>query len=659
MNHNFKAKIKKGVFGVYTYGRELVFPMANDRKVYNSTTIRKYKSNIGAISVPRPERTAVAEKKIEAILDSLEPGLSTAILIVAPFPLSPLNALLLLNTVNPCRVTYTVRGMRGSQDYSNGESGFSTRHRVPIVALFENATNKITLTIEDEVTKKTTTKKIRIRIPEVFDNYFGISIRKTFEDQRVAGEDDRFYEVSGGYRGSTSIFDTNANLRGFLSRKPQYYGIFPLEKGHFLFSEHYMKRTTFGAPLSVIIHETDWLGRYLHSYLHPIGYHHHAVEIPDGNFYTISSSFYDTSVENTVIKVDRETGEELGSLSMDELFDDTYKTRNDWAHVNSISPTDNPDELILSLRNIHTICKVNFPEKKLIWIFSHPDMFKDTAQADLVLTPEGEIDPWFFQQHSAKIMRDFPDADPSRLYIMFYDNHDSARRPVDWYDKPGTAYGLIVSIDEKARTVRLEKRFPTSYAITRANTVYDPERNRFFTMDARLAEQTDTVAADMREWDFDSGELLREITFSEDFFAIHPFTFDYEELRKPLEPGRLLSRGDILAPTACEVPEGIDQAVSMTDRDDVDEYLLYGDTLGIWGADQEMSEIVMVGKENCFHIDYADVAEGVRLSQPIKSLRDYNFYHLLPMQALPRDRYKIYVMIKGEYFNTNRWVEIK
>ena len=659
MNHNFKAKLKKLRYGVYTYGRDVTAPLGWDRTIFHKSTMRKYESDNLSVSVPRSARTTFAEKRIAKMLASLKPGFSDAVLIVAPFPLSSLTALLLIKTEKPARISYTVKGIRGSQDFTTGETGYSTSHRVPIVALFENTLNRVVVSIEDKDTGNTTSKTLRIKIPEVLDSHFGILMKKTFEKPELANEPDRFFEVSGGYRGATSIFDTHANLRGFLSRKPQYYGIFPLEKGHYLFSEHYLKRSTFGAPLSVFINEMDWLGRCHHTYWHPIGYHHHAVELPDGNFLTISSSFTDSFVENTVIKIDRETGEEIDSISMNDLFDDTYKTRPDWAHVNSISPTDNPDEIVLSLRNIHSIIRVNIPQKKLIWIFSHPDMFKDTPQADLVLTPEGEIDPWFFQQHSAKIITDYPDADPNRLYITFYDNHDSKRRPVDWFDKPGTAYGLIVSIDETARTVRLEKRFPTSYAITRANTYFDAEKRRFFTMDARLEKQTEEVAADMREWDFDTGELLREITFSQDFFAIHPFTFDIDELSKPLDPDRRPIRGELYNPSPCETPEGLKNAKPIEERDDVKQLVLFGDVLGIWGIDQELSEIILVGKKGTWHIDYEDVAEGIKLNQPIASLQDFNYYHLMPLLDLPADIYKIYQKVNGEYYNSNRSVKIK
>ena len=659
MKHNMKARAKKCMYGIYTYGRELIVPSASDRKLFNRCTKRKYKSNFPGISVPRPMRTEESEKKITSILDSLTTGLSNAVLIIAPFPLSSLTALLLIKTPTPSRITYTVCGMRGSQDFSTGETDFSTTHRVPILGLFENATNKVILSIEDETTHKIKTKKIKIKLPEVLDQHYGVRIQKTFEKKSIADEEDRFFLVTGGYRGATVIMDNHANIRGFLSRRPQYYGIFMLNNGHFLFSEHYYKRITFGAPLSVIMHEMDWLGRYHHSYYHPIGFHHHATETTDGHILTLSSSFYDSSTENTVIKIDRQTGEELDSLSMNDLFDDTYKTRYDWAHLNAISQADDPDELVLCLRNIHTICKVNFKEKKLLWILAHPDMFKGTAQEDLVLKPEGDFGPWFFQQHSAEIIRDFPKADPSRMYINFYDNHDSARRPVDWFDEPGTAYGLIVSVDEKARTFRLEKRFPTSYAITRSNSHYDSERNRYFTMDARLKEQTETLAADMREWDFESGELMREYIFNEDFFAIHPFTFDYEELSKPLEPSRLMIRGELFDPTPIVTPDGLDDAPPSQDREDIDSFVLYGDALGVWGADQELSEILLVGKNNTYHIDFADVAEGVRLEQPIKMLKDQYFYHLLPTDKLPADRYHIYQMINGKYYNSNKWVDIQ
>ena len=147
MKHNLKAKVKKRLLGVYTYGKELVNPYGAERQFFNQYSSRKYKSNIKLASIPRPARTEITEQRITALLESLEPGISNGILIVSPYPLSFLVALFLVKTATPCRITYTVCGIRGSKDYTTGESDFTTEHRVPIVALFENAVNKVVLSI--------------------------------------------------------------------------------------------------------------------------------------------------------------------------------------------------------------------------------------------------------------------------------------------------------------------------------------------------------------------------------------------------------------------------------------------------------------------------------------------------------------------------------
>ena len=657
MKHNLKAKLKKAVYGVYTYSSSLI-NTDNDpilsHNVYNGHTCE---TNITSTRMPFPIRDRRREKKMTDLLKKMEPGFQNAILIITPYLRVVLTAQLLLKTSKPSRVTYTIKGIRGSDDFTTGEKDFSTDHMIPIVGLFEDTKNTVIIHIEAE-NGEISNKKIRIKMPEVLQSYFDIRIKKTFEKPEIADEKDRFFMVSGGYRGATCIFDSHANTRGLLVRIPQYYGIFNLEKGHFLHSEHFYKRTTFSAPLSVIIQETDWMGRTHKTFFHEIGYHHYAAPLPDGNFVTLSNSFYDTCVENKVIKIDRNTGETLDSFSMNDAFDDTYKTRNDWCHINSIVPMDDPDELLLCMRNIHSICKINLKEKKLIWIMTNPKMFENTAQKDLVLTPEGDFDPWFFQQHSAEIIRDYPNADPNRLYITFYDNHDSARRPVDWYDKGGTAYGLIVSVDEKNRSFRLEKRFPTSYAITRSNTVYDSERGRYFTMDARLAEQTEELAADMREWDFETGELMREYTFNQDFFAIRPFEYDYEELARPLKKEKKYVLGDLFGATPCKRPDGLEKAAPLPQRPDTDMVRLYSDVVCVWGSDQELSEIIAVSDKESYHVDFNTVSENLRLTQPIKYLKEYGFYHLMPLKGIPEGHYDIYVVIKDELYNTGCYVTL-
>ena len=47
------------------------------------------------------------------------------------------------------------------------------------------------------------------------------------------------------------------------------------------------------------------------------------------------------------------------SKAIMDLFDDTYKTRNDWAHINSIDYIPAEESVVISMRNVHTIAKIN------------------------------------------------------------------------------------------------------------------------------------------------------------------------------------------------------------------------------------------------------------------------------------------------------------
>ena len=673
MKHSFKAKLKKKLFGIYTYDNSLVNPELTPEelaKYYGGRTYLYNTSNSGLSKMSKSSigmtthavRTELCEREIEKLLSGLAAGWDEAMIVVTPFRGSVLTAILLINTNTPTRITYTVKGIRGSKDFTFGESDFSKRHRVPIVALFEDAKNDVIISIEDEKTHEVTEHPIKIKTPNVMKEYFENELKMTFSAHDITPEEEHFYEVSGGYRGPTIIFDAHANVRAFLSRKPQYYGIYPLEKGMFLYPEHLLKRPTFGAPLSVVTHEMDWFGRYHHTYYHTLGYHHNAAVLPDGNFVTPSSSFYNRHVENKIIKIDRETGEELDALCMDDLFDEKFQDMLDWAHVNCISPCDNPDELILCLRNIHSIIKVNLPEKRLIWIVSNPEFYKGTAQEELVLKCEGDFDPWFFQQHSAVIMRNFPNPEPGRLYITFYDNHEAHRRPVEWFDKPGTAYGMIISVDEKNNSFRLEKRFPTSYAITRANTEYDEKTNHFFTNDARLEDQSSGVAADMRVWDYDTGEMVREYTFNQDFFAIHEMDFDYDSMAKPLDPNRRIFRGELFETKACKLPEAINENTPLLpEREELGErvrFNRYGDNFAVWSIDQNVNKILIVGENNNYCVNFKRVTKELALSQPIKKLRDNAYWRLMPLKDVPAGTYKVYIRYKKTYYKTEKEITI-
>ena len=195
-----------------------------------------------------------------------------------------------------------------------------------------------------------------------------------------------------------------------------------------------MRIPAYGNAHTVITHEMDMLGRVYCTYHQKKGMHHWAIEKePGGNILGLSSSMHDTYMENAIVEIDRKTGETIYELSMNDLFDDTYKTRNDWAHINSIDYIPEEGTVVISMRNVHTIAKIHLEKREIVWLIAKPKFYKGTNVEDKVLKPVGEHN-WFFQQHGIQIVHDETDNDPYTLRLMLFDNHTANRRPVKWFD---------------------------------------------------------------------------------------------------------------------------------------------------------------------------------------------------------------------------------
>ena len=217
-----------------------------------------------------------------------------------------------------------------------------------------------------------------------------------------------------------------------------------------------------------------------------------------------------------IIEIDPETGNVLRSINVNDLFDKTYVTRSDWAHINAFAYIPEEDCVIVSMRNIHTIAKISLKSNELIWIIANPEFYKKTEQKDKVLKPDGHID-WFFQQHAVSILE--CDSTAHTYKIILFDNHTANRRPVKYFDKVEKSNVLILNIDEKSGKVSQEKRIPTSLSITRSNAFVTDKGDYIFAMCGNLKEQIDGYRAKIYKYDYKSGECVNEILCKKDFFS--------------------------------------------------------------------------------------------------------------------------------------------
>lgn len=604
-----------------------------------------YSTNLENKIEPPAFLTYCKEKMVRMLLEKGEYSFRNILVLNNPYKISPLSAIMVFNTDEECKVEYTIRGRLGSEDYTKCDETVTKYHRVPVLGLYEGCFNKVRVRLLNPNGTEIDSKNIKIRTPQLNEPVHNC-VKITKSQKPFTG---RFIFVSGGYKGGVYAFDSNGNIRFALNRIPQYYGVYLFKDGRFLFPEKNMRIPAYGNAHTVITHEMDMLGRVYHTYHQKKGMHHWAIEKePGGNILGLSSSMTDSYMENAIVEIDRKTGETIYELSMNELFDDTYKTRNDWAHINSIDYIPEEGSVVVSMRNVHTIAKINLKNREIVWLIANPKFYKGTNVEDKVLKPVGEHN-WFFQQHGIQIVHDETDNDPSKLRVMLFDNHTANRRPVKWFDNEEKSYVVFYTIDEKNRTVTQDARFQTPLSITRSNSEYDADKKVVKAMCAHFKPPIDGYDAKIYEFDYVTKECINEISCITDFFSAHTFDFNIPAMAKPvpIEDGMML--GQLVSPVCLEnIPDELESAAAMPDDvSDALKFRRYGDLIQIYAVDHDLEKIYLYSDDTVFVQDFTNT------TQPLNVFKTQKYFVNMPLNDIPAGSYKLAIQYLSKTYKTD------
>lgn len=209
--------------------------------------------------------------------------------------------------------------------------------------------------------------------------------------------------------------------------------------------------------------KTDMLGNSLNRW-HPVndlglerGFHHDAIELPDGNIVAIGVEMRDIEQQtdqgpvvdhvmgDTLVEFTPE-GEVVHVWSTFDLIETSMKKEDyndpfwdqfvkveggtkDWLHANCLAYDASDDSILMSLRHIDWIIKVDRKTGKRIWAMGEGGDFQKLS---------GE---WFYHQHSIQML--------APGHIMLFDNGN--RRPgYEWIELWSRA--LEFTYDEEAMT---------------------------------------------------------------------------------------------------------------------------------------------------------------------------------------------------------------
>ncbi len=210
--------------------------------------------------------------------------------------------------------------------------------------------------------------------------------------------------------------------------------------------------------------------------------HHEAIELDNGNFLTLAtelihaekfpSSLRDANaswgpaqvVSDAIIEFQPSDGrvvrripladlvdrQRVGYLSLGGFWKDKYDhlldaPARDWMHANGLVTVPGDEAVVVSLRHLDCLMKVDLGSGQARWILGDPSGWKPPWQA-LVLQPVGDW-PWSYHQHA-------PQWTP-RGTLRVYDNGNYRARPFDKVVPARENASRIVEyeIDEGAMTV--------------------------------------------------------------------------------------------------------------------------------------------------------------------------------------------------------------
>ena len=211
--------------------------------------------------------------------------------------------------------------------------------------------------------------------------------------------------------------------------------------------------------------------------------HHEVFELPNKNFMTLATELVDfeefpTSeldptapwkpahvVCDRIVEFQPDNGQIVNELDLLDVLDpkrfgymalsgfwkDKYNARidspsRDWSHANALKYVADENAVIVSLRHLDCVIKIDWETKQILWILGDPEGW-GAAWQDRLLKPVGDLQ-WPYHQHS-------PQLTPHGTLLMF-DNGNYRARPYHTATLAVDNHSRVVEfeIDEQAMTVK-------------------------------------------------------------------------------------------------------------------------------------------------------------------------------------------------------------
>lgn len=379
------------------------------------------------------------EKKYQTLLASGDYDEDNIYVKVDPYDASPLSALLLFQTEEAVKVDISVAGKDEETTIKNSFDEYTTEHSIPVLGLYADQENEVTVTLTDEA-GNSVEKKVTIKTGTLPDSIAKIDVKEADTEKMEVGDSELTFVVPSTKR--AYAFDANGDVRWYSTRYNSH--IFQeLNNGNLLYlTKEYNDADTYNVLL-----ETDYLGKIYNRYdfssssaANDTGksdgemtvIHHDGIELPSGNL-LLTVNDGSNYIEDTMIELNRETGEIEKTIDLKdilpEFFYEEYDSTSredgkiDWFHQNSVEYDESDNSIVISGRHQDAVMKIDYETNEIKWIMGDSSGWPDSYQKYFL---EGDVKA-SGGQHAAIVLPDQDDNEET-TDILFYDNNISVTR---------------------------------------------------------------------------------------------------------------------------------------------------------------------------------------------------------------------------------------
>lgn len=357
-------------------------------------------------------------------------------IIVNPYEISPLTALILFETRDLTAPTVTIVGEDESTTFTKTFTP-NKKHVLPIYGLYPDRNNEVIITLNGEdYTFHIQTDPL----PEDFALPTDVTANKEELDQEL-------YFVTPSSQGYTAAYDINGDVRWYLTEN-MIWDVQRLRNGNIMLSSNRLINPPYYTTGLV---EMDLTGKIYYEYVLPGGYHHDVYELENGNLLVASNDFDSGTVEDYIVEIERDTGNIVKRIDLKEILPmdegkNLMATDYDWFHNNSVWYDSNTNSITLSGRHQDAVVNIDYNSLEINWIVGSHDGWSEEYQK-YFLDPIGDDFEWQWAQHAAMIL---PNGD-----LFIFDNGNNRSKTEEDSVKASDNYsrGVIYHINTIDKTI--------------------------------------------------------------------------------------------------------------------------------------------------------------------------------------------------------------